>query len=76
MFERNVGGLDRQLRAVGAGLSLVVALVAWQFDAQTASLVALLVAAGLGFNAVTGFCWGNKLLGIDTCSRARSSSEE
>jgi hypothetical protein len=76
MFERNVGGLDRTLRAVGAVLALVVAALAWQFDADSASLVAVLVAAGLGFNALTGFCWGNKLFGIDTCTPGESSTED
>jgi hypothetical protein len=72
MFEQNVGGRDRQLRAVGAVVALLGAVLAWSAGEQAIGLVALLVAAGLGFNAVTGFCWGNKLLGIDSCSRPAS----
>jgi hypothetical protein len=75
MLERNVGGRDRQLRAGGALLALVGAGLAWGLNEQSLVLVGLFVALGLGFNAITGFCWGNKLLGIDSCSRPSSSEE-
>lgn len=75
MLERNVGGRDRQLRAGGAIIALVGAGLAWGLNEHALGLVALFVAAGLGFNAVTGFCWGNWLLGIDSCSRPPSSEE-
>jgi hypothetical protein len=65
---RNVGGIDRLLRA---GLA-VVALAAggWALLAGEPLVagVALLAGAGFTFNAVTQFCVANQLLGIDTCS--------
>lgn len=67
MIERNVGGWDRRLRAVGAVLALIVAAAATLRGRTALALVSGLVAVGLGVNAATGFCMGNKLLGIDTC---------
>lgn len=67
MVERNVGGWDRRLRGVGALVALGVAGVAGSQGLTTVALVAGVVAIGLAFNAVTGFCLGNKLLGVDTC---------
>jgi len=72
MFEKNVGGLDRQVRFVaGAGL-LAVALVGVVTDAvgQPAALIALAGATGLLFNAVAQRCLLNRLLGVDTCGEA------
>ena len=66
---KNVGGLDRVVRAVlGIGL-LVVTLRSLTDGRHSTALVAAVGAAGLLFNATTQF-WGlNAALGIDTCSR-------
>ena len=65
---RNVGGIDRKLRAALAVVFLAAG--GWGLLAgQTAlGVVALLAGAGFAFNAVSGFCVGNYLLGVDTCS--------
>jgi len=65
---RNVGGIDRIVRAI-----LAVGLLGvggWGlFAGETAiGAVGLLAGAGLAFNAVTQFCVANHLLGVDTCS--------
>lgn len=67
MFNRNVGGRDRQLRAIGAGVAFVAAVMLTLEGSTAAALVAGMVGAGLGVNAATGFCLGNKLLGVNTC---------
>ena len=69
MFEKNVGGVDRQIRLLAGALLLTVALAGLVTDAagQSLSLVALAGAAGLLFNAVAQRCLLNRLLGIDTC---------
>ena len=66
---KNVGGLDRVIRAVlGVGL-LVVTLRSLTGGRRSTALVAAIGAAGLLFNATTQFCGLNAALGIDTCSR-------
>lgn len=67
MIEQNVGGLDRKLRAGGAVVALIGAVLLATQGATTIAFVAGVVGVGLGFNAVTGICLGNKLLGINTC---------
>lgn len=71
MIEKNVGGVDRTVRAVGA-VALAVAGVAAVLGALPllgwVGGVALLAgSAGLTFNVLTQRCLGNHLLGIDTC---------
>ncbi len=66
---RNVGGLDRKLRGLAGTLLLVAGLGAFVSGLGTVGAVAALTGVGLLFNAVTGFCVMNALLGIDTCSR-------
>jgi hypothetical protein len=68
--ERNVGGVDRRLRAVGAVVALAVAAWALPTGRARVGVAAGLVGAGLLFNALTGFCGLNALLGIDTCRRS------
>ena len=66
-MERNVGGYDRRARAVLAAAALAAAawaVTAGRGDVATAGALA---GVGLGFNAVTGVCGLNALLGIDTC---------
>lgn len=66
-FERNVGGRDRIARAIlGVGL-LVVAHRAFLLSRRTTAIAAILASSGLLFNAVSGRCGLNKLLGINTC---------
>jgi hypothetical protein len=65
---KNVGGLDRRARGVAG--TLLVGIGVWLFAGGRAYAgVALLAGVGLLFNAVTGFCGMNALLGVDTCSR-------
>lgn len=67
MFERNVGGLDRIVRGVVGIWLLAVAFAAYLDDRRGAALLAGLAGQGLLFNAVTRYCGGNALLGVDTC---------
>lgn len=69
-YERNVGGADRLLRAVGAVASLAVAVWALPAGRTQVGVAAGLVGTGLLFNALTGVCGLNALLGIDTCRRS------
>jgi hypothetical protein len=64
--DRNVGGRDRLARAGIAGLALVVAAAAALAGRPALAAVALLAAAGAGFNAAVGWCGVNAALGIDT----------
>lgn len=66
--ERNVGGIDRIVRAVLAVALTVVAVSALRTGRRPTGLLALVGALGAGFNAVTGFCGLNAALGIDTTS--------
>lgn len=66
---KNVGGLDRVVRAVlGVGL-LAIALRSLTSGRRSTALVAAVTAAGLLFNATTQFCGLNAALGLNTCSR-------
>jgi len=69
MFEKNVGGMDRQVRFVAGTALLAVALVGPVTDTvgQPVALVALAGAGGLLFNALAQRCLLNRLLGVDTC---------
>jgi hypothetical protein len=66
---RNVGGVDRKLRGLGGSLLVVGAAAAFASGLGTAGAVAALAGLGLLFNAVTGFCVMNALLGVDTCRK-------
>lgn len=65
-LEKNVGGTDRKLRAVGAVLLTLVAVLALRKGNRSTGLVAGLGAVGLGINAVVCFCGLNAALGLDT----------
>jgi hypothetical protein len=65
---RNVGGIDRIVRAVLAVGLLGVGAWGLFTGETTVGAVGLLAGAGLAFNAVTQFCIANHLLGVDTCS--------
>ena len=65
-LDANVGGTDRLLRALGAVLLSISAVVALKRGARSKGLLAAVGALGLGFNATTCFCGLNAALGIDT----------
>jgi hypothetical protein len=66
---RNVGGLDRKLRWAGGAALVAAGVAVFATGWTTAGAVAVLTGVGLLFNAVTGFCVMNALLGVDTCSK-------
>ena len=65
-MERNVGGLDRIVRGVLGIWLVVVAAAAYRDDKPERAAIAAVAGVGLLQNAVTCFCGGNYLLGIDT----------
>ncbi|WP_247729605.1 YgaP family membrane protein [Halovivax limisalsi] len=65
-MDRNVGGLDRIVRGVVGIWLLVVAVAALAVGARGRATIAAVAGAGLCWNALTRFCGGNYLLGIDT----------
>lgn len=67
-FERNVGGIDRYARAVLAVVFLGIGAFALVLSRPGLGVAALIASVGLGFNALTGFCGINAMLGVDTCS--------
>jgi uncharacterized membrane protein len=74
MIEKNVGGYDRIARALLAvvaaavGVAAVTGVAGLEGTAATVTAaVAFIATAGLAFNVVTQRCFGNALLGIDTC---------
>jgi hypothetical protein len=66
MFERNVGGVDRLVRALLAVALTVVAVSALRSGNRSLGVVAALGAVGAGFNATACFCGLNAALGLDT----------
>lgn len=66
--ERNVGGIDRYVRAVLAVVFLGIGIAGVAAGQSLLGLGGFVAGAGLGFNALTGFCGVNAVLGIDTCS--------
>ncbi|QLG50843.1 YgaP family membrane protein [Natrinema halophilum] len=75
-MNRNVGGLDRIVRGVLGTWLLVVAATAVMSGRRITAVTTAVAGIGLLINAVTQFCGGNFLLGIDTtegnsCSRKR-----
>ena len=65
-MKRNVGGLDRIVRGVLGIWLVVVAAAAYRDDKPERAAIAAVAGVGLLQNAVTCFCGGNYLLGIDT----------
>lgn len=66
MLDRNVGGRDRLVRAALAVCFALVAAAALLDGRRGLGVVALLAAAGTGFNAVVCWCGVNAALGLDT----------
>ena len=65
-MERNVGGSDRIVRGVLGIWLVVVAAAAYRNGARERAAIAGIAGLGLLQNAVTCFCGGNYLFGIDT----------
>jgi Protein of unknown function (DUF2892). len=65
---RNVGGIDRTVRAILAVGLLGVGGWGLLTGGSPVGAVGLLAGVGLAFNAVSQFCIANYLLGVDTCS--------
>ena len=65
-MQRNVGGYDRIVRGVLGSWLVVVAAAAYQDEKRERAAMAGIAGAGLLWNAVTRFCGGNYLLGVDT----------
>jgi len=74
-MQRNVGGLDRIVRAVLGIWLLAVAGAAILTDRPAIAVTSAIAAAGLLFNATTRFCGGNYVLGIDTTETTSCSRE-
>jgi len=72
VIAKNVGGVDRWIRAV-VGVVLAAAGVASGLDylpfGTLGGTVIAAGSAGLLFNAVTERCLANHLLGVNTCER-------
>lgn len=66
MSQSNVGGRDRQVRALLAVALSIVAVSTLRAGRKRVGLLAVVGALGFGFNATTGFCGMNEMLGIDT----------
>jgi hypothetical protein len=66
MPEKNVGGRDRQIRALLAVVLTVVAVSTLKRGKNRLGLLAVVGALAFGFNATTSFCGMNEALGIDT----------
>jgi len=64
--EQNVGGRDRQVRALLAVALTLVAVSTLRKGKRSLGLLALVGALAFGFNATTCFCGLNETLGIDT----------
>jgi hypothetical protein len=75
-LERNVGGTDRLLRAVGAVGLTVLALALFRNGNRSKGLLAAVGAVGLGFNATVCFCGLNRALGIDTTGGDAAPTEQ
>lgn len=79
MIEKNVGGADRQVRAVLAvvlgALGVAAGVGVLPVLGPVGGAVLLAAAAGLGFNAVTQRCMGNYVLGVNTCPAPGTDSE-
>ncbi|SEH16318.1 Protein of unknown function [Natronorubrum sediminis] len=69
-MKRNVGRRDRIVRAVVGIWLLVVASAAFSEDKHDRAAIAAIAGLGLLQNALTCFCGGNFLFGIDTTSDA------
>ena len=67
-LKRNMGNGDRILRGVAGIWLLAVAASAMRAGRQVTAITAFIAGFGVLGNAASGFCGGNRLLGIDTTS--------
>lgn len=70
--EKNVGGWDKKIRYVLGTILVIVGLVVGigsqgQITGIIGGVLAIFAGIGLLFNAITGFCGLNHILGINTC---------
>ena len=73
-FQRNVGGIDRIARTILAVVFLGIGVLVFTDGRQALGAGVLIAGAGLGFNAVSGFCGLNAMLGVNTCTRDSAES--
>ena len=66
---RNVGGIDRRLRAVVGTIAIVGAGFFYQAGQAGLAVLALILGVGLWLNVALCFCSINKLLGVDTTTK-------
>lgn len=71
-MQRNVGGTDRIVRGTLGIWLVVVAAAAYQDGKRERAAIAGIAGLGLLQNAVTRFCGGNYLLGVDTTANSCS----
>jgi len=70
VIPKNVGGTDRQVRGVLAAVLTAVGVAGVAGLGPLSipvGILALGASAGLWFNVLTRRCFGNYLLGVDTC---------
>ncbi|MDJ1432249.1 DUF2892 domain-containing protein [Halostagnicola sp. A-GB9-2] len=65
-MQRNVGGTDRIVRSVLGIWLVVTGAAAYQDGKRERAAIAIIAGLGLCWNAMTQFCGGNYLLGVDT----------
>ena len=65
--ERNVGRVDRALRAVAGTVLLGIAVDAVIDERRLLAAFSAIAGLALLRNALTGYCALNETLGIDTC---------
>ncbi|WP_436345238.1 YgaP family membrane protein [Natronorubrum sp. FCH18a] len=71
-MQRNVGGTDRIVRGILGIWLVVVAAAASQDGQRERAVIAGVAGLGLLWNALTRFCGGNYLLGVDTTTESCS----
>lgn len=72
---KNMDGFDRLLRGVAGIWLLAVAISAVRANRRLTAVTTIIASLGLLGNAASGFCGGNRLLGIDTTSGAACPRE-
>ena len=64
---RNVGRLDRAIRVAVGTLLVAIAIDAVIDERRLVATATAIAGLALLKNALTGYCIGNEVLGIDTC---------
>lgn len=68
-MKRNENNTDRLLRAGGAVVAAIAAVMAFNHDSTTLGVVLGVVTVVLAATAATGFCPAYTLFGVNTCKR-------